>query len=112
MHLGWGRQGSVQLLLPLVSLGDSVARTRVHLLLAMIRRYQVWSCNSSAGGTRSVQAESREQAIALARRSHLSGPLVAIDAELMELAHPAAREGGDHPGHQAQHGGSKRQKGQ
>ena len=60
----------------------------------MLRRYQVWSCSSSTPGARSVQAENREQAIALARRFNPTGLLVAIDAELMELAHPITGEGG------------------
>ena len=78
----------------------------------MLRRYQVWSCNAGAAGPRSVQAENREQAIAQARRFQPGEPLVVVDAELMELAHPVAREGGHHPGQEAQHGGSKGQKGQ
>jgi hypothetical protein len=90
----------------------ALARTRVHLPLAMLRRYQVWSCSSSTPGARSVQAENREQAIALARRFHPTGPLVAIDAELMELAHPIAGEGGHHPGQQAEHRGTKGEEGQ
>ena len=78
----------------------------------MLRRYQVWNCNADAAGPRSVQAENREQALAKARRFRPGEPLVVVDAELMELAHPVAREGSHHPGQEAQHGGSKGQKGQ
>ena len=78
----------------------------------MLRRYQVWSCNAGAAGPRSVQAENREQALAQARRFQSGEPVVVVDAELMELAHPVAREGGHHPSQEAQHGGPKGQKGQ
>ena len=78
----------------------------------MLRRYQVWSCNADAAGPRSVQAENREQALAQVRRFQPGEPVVVVDTELMELAHPVAREGSHHPGQEAQHGGSKGQKGQ
>lgn len=78
----------------------------------MLRRYQVWSCNADAAGPRSVQAENREQALAQARRFQPGEPLVVVDAELMELAHPVAGEGGHHPGQQAEHRGTKGEEGQ
>lgn len=52
----------------------------------MLRRFQVFCCGPDRSEIRSVEAESRQQAIAMARQNYPGCQCAAVDAELMDLA--------------------------